>query len=424
MENHPIPQDITGFQFKLIGNMTVKQFAYLAAGVVLAWITLAMPISVLIRFPIALVFAGIGAGFAFLPIDGRPLDAMIGSFIKALSNPTQYVYQKMGADLYFPEYNPRIQTATTTSTPTQGTLSGDKLKNFLATLPTRPKNKLDEQEVNFLQTLSAISTPSIQLKQPQPSLHIGLPSLGSFFKGTHPMQQAEPPQPVQKADMPPNTKPEETENEDQVLQQQAASLKAELEAAKKQEANPSLGSKEQEEAHQKVINLENLLNEATHQKQQLENQLIELQKKLEQQNKQIYTPSIATQEPKIQQTKHVRSIPKEMGKSVGLPVAPEFPNVITGIVKDPRGNPLPGILVEVKDAEENPIRAFKTNPLGQFASATPLSNGTYTIDFDDPSKKNRFDTIQFAASGEVILPIEVISVDEREELRKTLFGQQ
>ena len=44
MDNHPIPQDVTGFQFRLIGDMTIKQFAYLAGGMILAWIFLASPL--------------------------------------------------------------------------------------------------------------------------------------------------------------------------------------------------------------------------------------------------------------------------------------------------------------------------------------------------------------------------------------------
>jgi len=81
MENHPIPQDITGFQFKLIGNMTVRQFAYLATGVILAWISYALPLSLLIKLPFALVFGLSGVAFAFLPIEGRPMDTMISNFI-------------------------------------------------------------------------------------------------------------------------------------------------------------------------------------------------------------------------------------------------------------------------------------------------------------------------------------------------------
>ncbi len=419
MDNHPIPQDITGFQFKLIGNMTIKQFAYLAVGAILGWITFAMPLSLIIKFPVALFFVAIGASFAFLPIDGRPLDVMISNFLKVLSKPTQFIYQKVGADLYFPELKLFGKMVDVTQTPLQSpSLSEDKLKAFLATLPTRSKNKLDDKETAFLQSLSSINTPSLQPRQNQ-GMHLGhFPNIVPSIFGK---QDAKPQQPI-KADapLPPQPEPQKQADEEQELQVEALNLKTQLEQAKKEEATKASGTKEQEQAHQKVVELEKILNETLSQKQQLENQLIELQKKLEQQGKDVYTPSMAT--PEVKQTKRVRSIPREMGKSVGLPIAPDFPNVITGIIKDPRGNPLPGILVEVKDEEANPIRAFKTNPLGQFASATPLSNGTYTIDFEDPGKKNRFDTIQFSALGEVILPIEVISVDEREELRKSLFG--
>ncbi len=104
MENHPIPQDITGFEFKLIGDMTLKQFAYLAAGVITAWIIYSLPLWVYIKIPLAVAFAALGAAFAFLPIEGRPLDVMIKNFIKAAFSPTQYVYQKTGGKLL--EENP------------------------------------------------------------------------------------------------------------------------------------------------------------------------------------------------------------------------------------------------------------------------------------------------------------------------------
>src|SRR4030042_7091788 len=97
MENHPIPQDITGFQFKLIGDMTVKQFAYVATGVVIAWLLFTvLPFPLVIKIAFALPFAAVGAGLAFVPIEGRPMDLMIGNFFKAVFSPTQYIYQKKG----------------------------------------------------------------------------------------------------------------------------------------------------------------------------------------------------------------------------------------------------------------------------------------------------------------------------------------
>jgi hypothetical protein len=101
---------------------------------------------------------------------------------------------------------------------------------------------------------------------------------------------------------------------------------------------------------------------------------------------------------------------------------PQLANLLVGIVKDPRGNILSNILVEVKDSQGNPVRAFKTNTLGQFASATPLLNGTYTLVFEDPQGKQKFDAVEITADGSIISPLEVISSDAREELRKELFG--
>ncbi len=199
-------------------------------------------------------------------------------------------------------------------------------------------------------------------------------------------------------------------------------MQKELQEAKAKEASEEkIGSKEYLEAHQKVLELQKDLNDLTFQKQQLETKLIDLQKQMDVGGKQIYSPSqIQPEAPK--ETKYVRSVPQSMTKSVGLPTTPEFPNIITGIVKDPRGNPLSNILVEVKDLQGNAVRAFKTNALGHFASATSLVNGDYTIEFDDPKGQNKFDTTGFSAKGEIILPIEVMSVDAREELRRSLFS--
>jgi hypothetical protein len=117
----------------------------------------------------------------------------------------------------------------------------------------------------------------------------------------------------------------------------------------------------------------------------------------------------------------VRQVPASQTRSVGIPATPEAPNLVTGIIKDPRGNPLPNILVEIKDKEGNPVRAFKTNGLGHFASATALLDGSYTIEFEDIKAENKFQKIAFEAKGQVIMPFEIISTDKREELRKELF---
>ncbi|HUD09922.1 MAG TPA: PrgI family protein [Patescibacteria group bacterium] len=405
MENHPIPQDITGFEFKLIGDMTLKQFAYVAGGAIVGLIFYALPIFALIKIPIALIFVGTGVLFAFVPFEGRPLDIMIRNFLRAVLNPTQYIYQKMDAQ---PLAEASLASVSGGKKQSLSEASQKQLKDFLNSLPVG-KNKLDKKEMVFFESLAQYETDKPLQANPGFVASHSIATSKTQLTSAQTVAQQQVTKPAQ-----------EEANEE--LQKTAALLEKELQNAKaKEAAEDKTNPEEYLKAHQKVLELQKNLNDLTFQKQELESKLISLQQKMEMQGKSIYTPSVAHPE-ELKETKFVRSIPQSMQKSAGLPTAPEFPNVVTGIIKDPRGNPLQNILVEVKDSQGNAVRAFKTNALGQFASATPLVNGEYTIGFEDPREQNKFDTVAFKATGEIILPIEIISVDTREELRRSLFN--
>ena len=313
MENHPIPQDVTGFQFKLIGNMTVKQFAYLATGIVMGWVFLQMPVSIFIKLPLGIFSAIFGIGLTFFPISGRPMDAMIGNFIKALLKPTQFVYEKTGGQLYFTHTGVNAvkkQYASSGIIPFQ---QKDKLKAYLESQAMQ-KNKIDEKENNFLMSVSTLTNNAPLIPSINPALNIPKPIIDM------PLAKPTSPPIVQTA--------------------------------------------------QKTLN----------------------------------------------------PLPKSFNKNIGLPNVPDSPNLITGVTRDPRGNPLSNILVEIKDKEGNPVRAFKTNELGRFASATPLINGNYTIEFEDPKGQNKFEKGIVNVTGQIIQPLVTISIDTREELRMSLFS--
>ena len=139
MENHPIPQDITGFQFKLIGDMTIKQFAYLAAGIVLGWLSFAMAPFMLIKIPLAVFFIVSGFAAAFFPIAGRPLDTMIINYIKDLFTPTQYVYEKIGSKMWFPQTQPLTHGLNQT-TAAKSQAPDEKLRAYLQSIPQKAKH--------------------------------------------------------------------------------------------------------------------------------------------------------------------------------------------------------------------------------------------------------------------------------------------
>ncbi len=372
MENHPIPQDVSHFQFRLIGDITLKQFAYLIAGAIVGVIVFFLPIFIIIRIPIVAFIALTAVFFAFIPVEGRPADVMLYYFVRAFFSSTQYIYQKTNPISAAPE-----------------TKSTEK----------RDKNRVMIQ-----------STPIQQPKVAEPQLQLS--PIDTPLRTTTPPAGSSPP--------PATSAPPEKKEDKPVEKTPALSIQI------PEAVMPSVSTGQQaidanaaKDAHEKTLALEESLNSVQGQKQDLEQELTSLKKQLSQKQQDVYTPSMATA-PKV--SENVKRIPKTLSSSAGLLGVGDAPNLISGIVKDSRGNVLPNVLIEVKDKENNPVRAFKTNPLGQFASATPLQNGTYTISFEDPQNKHSFDTVEITASGETLLPFEVISVDKREELRKELFG--
>lgn len=434
MDQHPIPQDVTGFQFKLIGAMTVKQFGYVATGVIMAVVLYYLPLhsafGILTKVLFIPLFGVSGVIVSFVPLDGRPIDLMVTNFVKALFSPNQYIYHRRGRQLAFTTVtvaNSPAPTIAQQKAQRQQVAASkrldqkeEKLRELLLSTHASANNTMDKREAAFLDklTMPAANPLAATIGAPVPA-PVEPPIRTTIVEKTVPSTTPEPPiqpirpiQPMPQQQMIPIDKlsPEELTKKEQELEQA-------LSEAKQEDQSPTTHAS----AQQKIALLTKQIDEIHAQKQKLEQELTQLHKQLvSQKNASTTTTKVSTQTTKDPQ--HVRTIPQGVTKTVGLPHVSDSPNVVVGIVKDPRGNILPNILVEVKDKDGNPVRAFKTNQLGQFASATPLSPGTYTLELEDPKKQNRFDVIQITANNQILLPIEVISHDAREELRKQLFS--
>lgn len=94
MDQHPIPRQITTFEFKLIGSLTLKQFGYLAIFLSAATIMYYLVPIPFLNITLALLVALFGISLAFIPINERPLDVFIKNFLKRILSPTQYYYMK------------------------------------------------------------------------------------------------------------------------------------------------------------------------------------------------------------------------------------------------------------------------------------------------------------------------------------------
>lgn len=94
MEPHPIPRQITTFEFKLIGFLTVKQFLYVVLFGGLGFLVFLLVQIPYLNIVSGLIIAGVGVIFALVKINERPLDVWVKNLIVRLTTPSQYFYKK------------------------------------------------------------------------------------------------------------------------------------------------------------------------------------------------------------------------------------------------------------------------------------------------------------------------------------------
>lgn len=158
MQQHPIPQNVTQYQFRLVGDMTLKQFLELAGGMVLAYLFFASNLIFIVKWPLVILSLLFGAGLAFFPIEDRPLDQWITNFIKAIYQPTRFTWQKTNKvpRLFLFSARPAEIVNTITKTIKAPNVSG----------PTKAVSDLSEQEASIVKSIDSLFSA---LPQPIPT---------------------------------------------------------------------------------------------------------------------------------------------------------------------------------------------------------------------------------------------------------------
>ena len=151
MEQHPIPQQISSYQFRLVGDMTLKQFFQLAGGIVAGLIFYSTPLLPIIKWPLAFISVILGVALAFLPLEERPLEKWILAFFRAIYSPTIFTWQKgTGTEKYFQDESvANAQDSAQQEAAVEKYLSGTRV------IPT-PYQKLEDAERGFLTTLTGL----------------------------------------------------------------------------------------------------------------------------------------------------------------------------------------------------------------------------------------------------------------------------
>lgn len=404
MEQHPVPQNVTTFQFRLIGDMTLKQFGYLCAGGILAFISFKLPLPFFFTWPATISFALLGIGFAFVPIEERPMDVWVFSFFKSIYSPTQYIWTHEAPKITKVATPPINKTAPATKTGAYSVLPGifGQATQPAHQQPTTPQphsqNIATHNHDSILDQITQWFTPKKISAPPQPTPPASVP----IVTGSHAIM---PPATI----IPPATA-QTTQTNTSHMQQEVSRLENTVTQLQSQLSVKTM-------TDDRIVELQKQLTEVLSERSKMEDELIKLKRIMA--NPQA--PAEASQP-----TVNIINTQAAAIK-VGLPRLTNSPNVITGIIKDNLNNFLPAILVTVTNKENIPMRALKTNKLGQFAASTPLPNDVYLIEAEDPRSRFTFDRIQITLNGGVVPAIELVAKSEkqlvREQLTQEIFGK-
>ena len=430
MREHAVPQNVTSYEFHLIGNMTLKQFLELAAGIVLAFVIYKTNLPDLIKIPIAIIVAGVGAMIAFVPFEGRPLDQWFIAFVKSIYKPTEYYWRKTS---HVPDYF--------TYTPLQSTKSVDevdlapyrkqRIMEFIDTLPAPNKLELinleEAQKINNLTALfdevevhhDTVSATPLEPEKPSvvPETHV-LKPLDKLQTQPEDVPTAElnqqtafsdtqvlPSEDINSTQIPATDNggvnipsavvPEVTNNQvpsDPIDLMALSSITETVDkplettsqtevATKKEVTIPDTGTVQVEKTQQPP--------ELTLSEQQPVNNPID-----------IYSAELMAT---AQQPTDVQ--PATTSTSLPFPKKPTVPNVVTGMVFDPQGKIVDNAIVEITDMNGLPVRAVKTNTIGQFFVTTPLKDGSYVVNTE--KEGYQFPSMSFDLQNTLLDPLTI-----------------
>ena len=116
MQQHPVPQNITAFEFKLVGFMTLRQFSYVAIAGVLSFIFFVSGGDGITKWLFIIPISLLGVGLAFLPVGGVSFDKWIILFLHYISSPTKRVWRKEPKEISFlaPQFSRYLRRPPTT----------------------------------------------------------------------------------------------------------------------------------------------------------------------------------------------------------------------------------------------------------------------------------------------------------------------
>lgn len=167
MQQHAVPQNITGFEFKLIGALTLKQFGYVAGAGIVAFMFF-VAVSGFLKWLFIIPTVLLGIALAFVPINGMSFDKWIVALARSIISPSLRVWHKENKEIGFlaPEFSHYLRRAPAIQPETKPGRS--RLNAYLAQVRSqKPADKLEHLEKKKLSSLPLAHSEEMLAPRPR-----------------------------------------------------------------------------------------------------------------------------------------------------------------------------------------------------------------------------------------------------------------
>lgn len=409
MREHPIPQDVTGYRFHIIGSMTLKQFAEIFLGVIVAIIIYNTNLPAPIRWAFILISVGLGAAAAFVPIAERPLDHWIITFFKVLYKPTQFYWRR---DPKIPEsflYKPRTNQEVYEPEVDLAPARRQRIKEYLTSVntPSEYQSDLTQWESDKVQQILGVFETEQVVIQPTPvaaPAQLAKPKLDIRVRSLR----------VTSADV--VRSPDEVTIYGTASMTQAVADNAPVQQLSFTAAAPNIPEARAERSQLAQTRLKS--DQIASAVEIPETQAVAAQAAAPdelQQSDQAQVPATAPDPGVVfmthqnqDQSQAAPTTNAAFNTSLPFPDTPDEPNKVVGMVLTPNNDLITNAIVEVQTLDGQIVRAVKTNALGQFFITTPLKDGEYNLIVEKPGFQ--FTAQHLTLSGEPLAPLEIRSL--------------
>ncbi len=384
MREHPIPQDVTGYKFHLVGSMTLKQFAELVVGVLLALAVYKTNLPVFFKWPLLLSCVGVGFLVAFVPFEERPLDHWIVAFIQALYKPTKFFWKRESSVPDAFNYHPPKKRQQEEFHADLSPVRHKKIKEFIQSIDNTSQSydqweqKNNQRVAGILSSFDEIDVPkqisqsSASQKQQKPDLKVRVRKLQFPHQETGVFDQTDS-QPLSQSLPETQLQPQNDSSTTQPTNK-TTDINKFRPTKTKQKPKPTSKTKNKQETQE--------------------------------QPPQTSDRNYRTNFKQDSETNYNHSAEAATGnRNLPFPSVPSQPNKLVGMVITSQEEMIDDAIVEISNEQGQIVRAVKTNSLGQFFVSTSLTNGIYFIDID--KEGFNFPTQKLELIGKIVDPLEI-----------------